>query len=87
MTPRLSQLYTLQSPILATIEGERAVILAFALTVDGDLLAMTIGTGGGSVRWWGADDVDWPAPIQPAPGPGQTLRTTLDHQPPKGRAQ
>jgi len=83
----LQQFLTLQSPLMVKdADGERRVVLAFAVTVEGELLTMGVGLGGGPLLWEIADLLDWPAPIGVAPGgPGQQVRATLDHLPPKGR--
>lgn len=69
IAPAITQFLSLQSPIIASHEGERMVVLAFAVSERGVLFAWTVGLGGGPALWLLADAIDWPAPIQAMPKP------------------
>jgi hypothetical protein len=64
---RFDQLLTLASPLLVGGADGPAVVLAFAITEDGALVAMCVGPEGGTVTFPAVESLTFPSPIRLGP--------------------
>ena len=54
----------LTSPLMVREHDVTSVLLAFALTADGELLGMIVPPGGGRATFVLLDSIEFPAPVQ-----------------------
>jgi hypothetical protein len=75
---RVAQLLTLAQPLMVGSADGPAVVLAFAITTDGELVAMCVGPEGGEVAFADIFTLTFPSPIRLGPVASGTETLTAE---------